>query len=70
MGHYDEQIEASRHERARTRQRALIQEVQEGRYQPILDASHLCDLHTVTLPREVFEVMLAILRDLDSGAVR
>ena len=70
MGHYDDYYEADRQERALSQRRTLIREVQEGRYQPLLDASRLCDLQVVTVPLSVFESMMTILSSLDLETYR
>lgn len=66
MGHYDEQREFWDYQRDLKRDQQLIEDVQGGKFDVLLDAAYLNNSNTVAVNKESFARMLSIIARLDS----
>ena len=65
MGHYDEQREFYDYQQDLRRDKALIEEVQAGKFDVLLDAAYINNINTVMVNKTAFSRMLTIIARLD-----
>jgi hypothetical protein len=65
MGHYDEQREFYDYQQDLRRDQKLIEDVQGGKFDVLLDAAYINNSNTVMVNKDAFSRMLTIIARLD-----
>jgi hypothetical protein len=66
VGHYDEQREFYCYQQDLRKDQKLIEDVQGGRFDVLLDAAYLNNSNTVVVNKDAFSRMLTIIARLDA----